>query len=61
VPKDERSKLDAKIRECIFIGYGHDEFYYRFYDPVENKLVITHYVIFVEDETIEDINKISKH
>jgi len=61
VPKDERSKLDAKIRECIFIGYGHDEFYYRFYDPVENKLVITHYVIFVEDQTIEDINKIPKH
>lgn len=26
VPKDERSKLDAKTRQCIFLGYGHDEF-----------------------------------
>ncbi|RDX96554.1 hypothetical protein CR513_20771, partial [Mucuna pruriens] len=24
VPKDERSKLDMKTRQCIFIGYGHD-------------------------------------
>ena len=29
VPKDERSKLDAKTRQCIFIGYGLDEFGYR--------------------------------
>ena len=60
VPKDERSKLDAKIRECIFIGYGHDEFSYRFYDPVEKKLVRSRDVIFVEDQTIEDIGKTEK-
>ncbi|GKU95372.1 hypothetical protein SLEP1_g8739 [Rubroshorea leprosula] len=29
VSKDERSKLDAKTRQCIFIGYGQDEFCYR--------------------------------
>ena len=29
VPKDERSKLDVKTRQCIFIGYGQDEFGYR--------------------------------
>ncbi|RDX71393.1 hypothetical protein CR513_49270, partial [Mucuna pruriens] len=29
VPKDERSKLDMKTRQCIFIGYGHDEYGYR--------------------------------
>jgi len=34
VPKDERSKLDKKTRKYIFIGYGEDEFGYRFYDPV---------------------------
>ena len=22
IPKDERSKLDAKTRPCVFIGYG---------------------------------------
>jgi len=60
VLKDERSKLDAKARECIFIGYGHDEFGYRFYDPVEKKLVRSRDVIFVEDQTIEDIGKTKK-
>ena len=29
IPKDERSKLDAKSKECIFIGYGQDDFGYR--------------------------------
>nr|XP_016465202.1 PREDICTED: pentatricopeptide repeat-containing protein At2g02980, chloroplastic-like [Nicotiana tabacum] len=33
VPKDERSKLDVKTKQCIFIGYGQDEFGCRFYDP----------------------------
>jgi len=39
IPRDERSKMDAKTRQCIFISYGEDEFGYRFYDPVEKKLV----------------------
>ena len=34
IPKDERSKLDAKTRPCVFIGYGPDELGYRFYDLV---------------------------
>ncbi|CAL1371305.1 unnamed protein product [Linum trigynum] len=35
IPKDERSKLDSKTRPCVFIGYGQDEFGYRFYDPIQ--------------------------
>nr|KYP50220.1 Retrovirus-related Pol polyprotein from transposon TNT 1-94 [Cajanus cajan] len=58
--KDERSKLDTKTRQCIFFGYGQDEFDYRFYDPVEKKLVRSHDVQFMEDQTIEDINKVEK-
>ncbi|RDX69418.1 hypothetical protein CR513_51470, partial [Mucuna pruriens] len=57
VPKDERSKLDMKTRQCIFIRYGHDEYDYRMYDPVEKKLVRSRDVQFMEDETIEDIYK----
>ncbi|RDX87978.1 hypothetical protein CR513_30488, partial [Mucuna pruriens] len=49
VPKDERSKLDMKTMQCIFIGL---------YDPVEKKLVRSCDVQFMEDQTIEDINKI---
>ena len=29
IPKDERSKLDDKVKECIFLGYGHEELRYR--------------------------------
>ena len=39
IPKDERSKLDAKTRQCVFIGYGQDDFGYKLYDPVEKKIV----------------------
>nr|KYP54197.1 Retrovirus-related Pol polyprotein from transposon TNT 1-94 [Cajanus cajan] len=60
IPRDERSKLDAKTRQCILIGYGEDEFGYRFYDPVEKKLVRSRDVQFMEDQTIEDIDKVEK-
>ncbi|RDY02456.1 hypothetical protein CR513_14080, partial [Mucuna pruriens] len=57
VPKDERSKLDMKSRQCIFIGYGQDEYGYRLYDLIEKKLVKSRDVKFMEDQTIEDIDK----
>ena len=60
VPKDERSKLDAKSRQCIFIGYDENEFGYRLYDPVEKKLVRSRDVKFMKDQTIQDINKVKK-
>ncbi|RDX67589.1 hypothetical protein CR513_53513, partial [Mucuna pruriens] len=60
VPKDERSKLDMKTRQCIFIGYGHDEYGYMMYDPVEKKLVRSRDVQFIKDQTIEDIYKVKK-
>ncbi|RDX82009.1 hypothetical protein CR513_37250, partial [Mucuna pruriens] len=60
VLKDERSKLDIKTRQCIFMGYGLDEYGYRMYDPVEKKLVKSHDVQFMKDHTIEDINKVKK-
>ncbi|RDX88079.1 hypothetical protein CR513_30373, partial [Mucuna pruriens] len=55
VPKDERSKLDRKTRQCIFIGYDHDKYSYMMYDPVEKKLVKSRDVQFMKDQTIEDI------
>ena len=57
IPKDERSKLDAKTRQYVFIGYSHDDFGYKLYDPVENKIVRSRDVVFVEDQTIENIRK----
>ena len=58
IPKDERSKLDPKAKQCIFLGYGHEEFGYRLYDPVDKKVVRSRDVVFLEDQTIEDINKL---
>ncbi|KAK9005847.1 hypothetical protein V6N11_043267 [Hibiscus sabdariffa] len=59
--KDERSKLDAKTHQCIFIGYGLDgEIGYRLYDPVQKKLVRSRDVVFIEDQTIDGIGKTEK-
>ncbi|KAI4334942.1 hypothetical protein L6164_013639 [Bauhinia variegata] len=60
VPKDKRSKLDVKTRQCVFISYGHDDFGHRFYDLVKKKLVRSRDVIFMEDQSIEDIDKAEK-
>ncbi|RDY06218.1 hypothetical protein CR513_09841, partial [Mucuna pruriens] len=49
-----------KTRQCIFIGYSHDEYGYRMYDPVEKKLARSRDVQFMEDQTIEDIDKVKK-
>ena len=57
IPKDERSKLDAKTRPCVFIGYGQDELGNMFYDPVHKKLVRKRDAMFMEDHTIQDIEK----
>ena len=60
VSKDERSKLDVKTKQCIFIGYGQDEFGYHFYNPIDKKLIKSRDVAFFEDQTIEDIEKIAQ-
>ena len=60
VPKDERSKLDVKTKQCIFFGYGQDEFGCHFYNPIDKKLIRSRYVALFEDQTIEDIDKTKK-
>lgn len=57
IPKDERSKLDAKTRQCIFIGYGQDEFGYRLYDPVKRNLMRSRDVMFIEDQTVDNLTR----
>ena len=57
VPKEERSKLDDKTRQCIFLGYGDAEFGYRLWDPEKQKVFRSKDVVFFEDQTLEDIKK----
>jgi len=60
VPRDERPKLDSKAKQCIFLGYGHEEFGYKLWDPISKKIIRSRHVIFFEDQTIEDMEQSKK-
>ena len=60
IPKDERSKLDDKAKPCIFLGYGHEEFGYRLWDPLNKKIIRSRDVVFLEDQIFEDCDKVQK-
>lgn len=60
IPKVEISKLDANSKQCIFIVHEQDGFGYMLYDPLGKKLIRTCDVVFMEDQTIEDIDKVEK-
>ncbi|PKI64686.1 hypothetical protein CRG98_014902, partial [Punica granatum] len=60
IPRDERSKLDAEAKQCIFLGYAHEEFEYRFWDPDSKKIIRSRDVVFFEDQTIDDLQKLEK-
>ena len=57
IPKDERSKLDDKANECIFLGYRHEEFGYRLWDPVARKLIRSRDVLFLKDQIVGNVEK----
>jgi hypothetical protein len=40
IPSEERSKLDPKSRQCVFLAYGKGVKGYKFWDPKANKSVI---------------------
>ncbi|KAG8365142.1 hypothetical protein BUALT_Bualt18G0073600 [Buddleja alternifolia] len=54
IPKDERSNLDDKTKPCTFLGYGHEEFSYRLWDPVNRKVIRSRDVVFLEEQTSDD-------
>ena len=60
IPKDERSKLDVKAKPCIFLGYGHEEFGYKLWDPLSKKIVRNRDVVFFEDQLVDDGDKVEK-
>ena len=47
-----------KLSSASSFCYGQDEFGYRFYDPIDKKLIRSRDVVFFEDQTIENIDKI---
>ncbi|KAL5823214.1 hypothetical protein ACOSQ4_021114 [Xanthoceras sorbifolium] len=50
----KRSKLDAKSKKCVFVGYGGDEFGYRFWDYENRKIIRSRDVIFNENLMYKD-------
>jgi transposase InsO family protein len=48
VPKQRRTKLEAKAVKCIFVGYSSQSKAYRLYNPETKKIIISRDVIFLE-------------
>ena len=46
-----RNKLDKKGHKCIFVGYSEDIKEYKLYDPIVRKVIISHNVQLVENES----------
>ncbi|GKV11817.1 hypothetical protein SLEP1_g23036 [Rubroshorea leprosula] len=53
VSEQERAKLDAKTKQCVFLGYGDEEYGYRLWDLKNRKLMRTRDVVFIENEMVE--------
>jgi transposase InsO family protein len=50
----ERSKLDAKSVKCTFVGYGGDDFGYRFWDEQNKKIIRSRDAVFDEKVLYKD-------
>jgi hypothetical protein len=48
VPDENRSKLDPKVEECIFIEYSSKQKKYRCFNPSTGKLQVSKDVVFDE-------------
>ncbi|GAA0171470.1 transmembrane signal receptor [Lithospermum erythrorhizon] len=57
IPKDERSKLDDKSLQWIYLNYGDEKFRYKLYDPLSRRSLRSRDVVFLEDQTIKDFEK----
>lgn len=49
VPKEQRTKWDAKSIKCMMVGYSEGNKAYRVYDPLKHRLSIRRDVIFNEN------------
>lgn len=54
VNSNDRDKLDPKAKKCFFIGYGDDNFGYRFWDDQNRKILRHMNVTFNENVMYKD-------
>jgi 5-methylcytosine-specific restriction endonuclease McrA len=48
IPKEQRSKLDARNGKCIFLGYSNTIKGYRLYNETNKKFILSRDAIFLE-------------
>jgi transposase InsO family protein len=48
IPEQQRNKLEARSRKCIFLGYSNTSKAYRLYDEANIKFIVSRDVIFLE-------------
>jgi hypothetical protein len=53
IPCEERSKLNPKSRQCVFLGYRKGVKGYKFWDPTANKAVISRDEVFDENSMLK--------
>ena len=56
-PNENKSKLDAKSRQCIFLGYQKLVKDFKLCDPKANKVVISRNVVFDEKPMLQCTQK----
>lgn len=54
IPKEERRKLDAKSKKCVFVGYSSTQKAWRFWDPVARAIIVSRDATFIELESGDD-------
>ena len=54
IDKENRTKLEAKSKECTFIGYMVDDFGYRLWDYENHKIITSKDVVFNEKVIYKD-------
>ncbi len=55
IDSKNRTKLEAKSKKCVFVGYGINEFGYRLWDFKNLKIVRSRDVIFNEKVLYKDL------
>lgn len=49
IPRDERFKHDKRSKQSVSVGYSHKDFVYRLWHPLDNKIIRSRDVVFLED------------
>ena len=55
IDSENRTKLKAKLKKCVFFGYGINEFGYRLWDFDNHKIIRSRDVIFNEKVLYKDL------